>query len=67
MISNYHSSFNCLIQAKRTRYDKVDTLIDILGRRPDAVFEVFCELVENENSDLSHLLNGLEGKTVVAC
>ena len=52
-------------QAKTTTYDKVDKLIDILGRRPDAVFEVFCELVKIENSDLFHLLNSSEGKAVV--
>ena len=29
------------------------------------MFEVFCELVKHENSDLFHLLNSSEGKAVV--
>ena len=53
------------IQAKPTPHDKVDTLIDILGRRPSSLYSSFCKVLEEENSELHDLLHEIEGTTVV--
>ena len=51
-----------MIQSKATRYEKADTLVEILGTREDRTFDLFCEVLKTENSDLFDLLNKHEGE-----
>ena len=53
-----------VIQSEKTTYKQVDMLIEILGRKPDEMFEKFCDLLKVENSDLYDLLTGIAGETV---
>ena len=46
-----------IIQAKDTKHGKVDVLIEILLRRPDACYAEFCKELEIRNSDLAKLLS----------
>ena len=41
-------------------------LIEVLGKKPDKMFDKFCDLLKIENSDLYDLLTaGPSGKTLV--
>ena len=55
-----------LIQSEKTSYKQVDVLIEVLEKKPDQMFDKFCDLLRVENSDLYDLLTaGPSGKTVV--
>ena len=49
----------------KTPYAKVDKLIEILGRREDRMFKLFCGVLKDHNSNLFDLLNKNEGEHVV--
>ena len=53
-----------LIQSEKTSYKQVDVLIEVLEKKPDKMFDKFCDLLKVENSDLYDLLTaGPSGKT----